>query len=190
MTCAVPAGGGAPRPSTLPITPGGRCCRPLQSEVIVILAALEPDDRPGLRAAGPAEALDAVVAVLEYQLLAPVGNDHWCGLPALLGELIHGFDAIIPVLLGDRAQHRVAGRAGQAVQMVQRQPDRAGPPAKIGAKLLGQRRVVAARTSQESSHPASQLATFGRRPGALDGVLGIVDHPLLLPSHGRSTQEG
>ena len=62
-----------------------------------------------------------MVAVLEHELVVvAVGDDHGRRLRAVLHLVLQVVDVVAPVVLVDGHQHRVAGRPGQAVELVER----------------------------------------------------------------------
>jgi hypothetical protein len=97
-------------------------------EAISVLSLGEPDNRPGLSSSGPTNALNPVVAVFDDELAVAASDNHRRRFPALLGQLVHGLNPFIPIVLVDGTQHGVAGGPGKAMQLVKRQKDRPSPP--------------------------------------------------------------
>src|SRR3954447_27016427 len=155
---------------------------PCIGKAISVLRTLETDDRPRPAPAGLADALDAVVAVLEHELVAAVGEDHGRQLGAFLDERLHRIDTFVPEVLVDLAQDRLAGRAGKAMYPVDREQHWARPPLQFVAELLAQQRVVAPRTGEEPSYPLRKFVALGRSAGSVDGVLVTTGHRVSIPA--------
>jgi hypothetical protein len=94
-----------------------------------------------------------MVPILEEELAGAVGHDDRGWFPALLSELVHVVDTIIPKLFVDRAQDRVSRRSSKAVQLIEGQPQGTNPPSEFSGELLGQYRVVTSRTREELRDP-------------------------------------
>ena len=109
-----------------------------------------------------------MIPVLKNKLALSVGDDDRGWFPALLCQFVHFVDAIVPVVVVNRAQHRVARWSGQPMQLIERQFKGPGPPAQLFGQLLGEDRVVAARTGKESTYPVAQLLMFSGCSGALN----------------------
>jgi hypothetical protein len=158
--------------------------------MVALLLLREPDHGPGQLTASAADRLNAVVAVLEGEPAAALGDDYRRGVPTLLDQLVQSFDPVIPILLIHWAEDWVAGRPGEAMKLIDRQLDWTGPPAEFSTELLGQDGVIATRTGQESSHPGCQLVLLGGRSSALNRVLRGIVHLLPLPIPIRDVTSG
>ena len=127
--------------------------RPLHGETVSLRSVFKTHDRPCLPSPGLADGLHAMVTVLKDELAAPKGDDHRRWLPPFFDLLVHSVHAIIPIFFANRAQHRIARRPREAVQLVERQSDGSCPPTELLRELLGQGWIVTPRARKESSHP-------------------------------------
>ena len=79
----------------------------------------EPDDSPHRPAAGLADAFNPVIPVLKYELAAAISDDHGRWVPTFFSELLDGLNSVIPILVSDRAEDRVARRPGESLQLAE-----------------------------------------------------------------------
>jgi hypothetical protein len=88
----------------------------------------EPDDRPVVVVARSPQTFDAMVAVLEHQLmqLLVVGHYQRRRFPAVVEAVSHRFDRVDVVSI-ETLEGRLVGRTDEAVQPVEGQTDRAVP---------------------------------------------------------------
>ena len=126
---------------------------PPGNEAVPVLSLDESNDGPGRLATSLADALNSMIPVFKDELVIAVSHDDWRRLPAILGELVHGINAIIPVFVVNRAQHWVVCRPGQAMQLIQGQLNRPSPPSEFLGQVVGENCIVAAGTREESTHP-------------------------------------
>ena len=76
-----------------------------------------------------------------------------------------------------RLDHRVIGRTGEAVELVEPQPHRADPGAGRVGEAVGQLGVVAPGAGEERLHPVAELVALGGSAGGVDGEVLSLAHP-------------
>ena len=76
---------------------------PFRRETVAVLLLCEPNDSPCRAPTGLTDTLNPVIPILKDESVTAVSDDDWGWLPTFLSELVHGFNAVIPILLVDRA---------------------------------------------------------------------------------------
>ena len=160
----------------------GRWCP--REEAVALLGAVEADDRPRLLLAG-----------------APEPSTRWlpssrCSSSSRKVTIMGGGSQPSSTMsarsstssrhssssTGD--EHRVVGRAGEAVELVERQPHRTDPGARRVGEAVGAARRCRCR-GWRGTRPPSRRARRARRLGGRLSTVNVVAHPPCLPGQLR-----